>query len=506
MEQLEQQQDRMMRDLLSMVGLPETLGSGVRFSGPGDPLYDSPLYLAQGAAALHGAIGAAVCEIWRQRSGQSQTVDIDRLHAVQSLHRVTFLRQNGYPVEHTELFNATALSHRCVDGRFIEMSSSLHHLEQGVLQVLRCENTPAAVREACMGWTAAELEQALNRAGQCGTVHRSREEWRQHPQGIALGGIPAITIEKIGESDPVPFAEADRPLSGLRVLDHTHVLAGPMISSVLAEQGADVVRFNCNRLEEDITCHAIDTGFGKLAAWLDLARPDDLVRYVEMVKDGCDVVTEGYRPGSMDQRALGARRLAQIRPGLIYTSVSAYGHVGPWAMRKAFDNGAQASTGITFEHGSSDSPMYAPVQMLTDYGTGYLGALGTLAALIRRANEGGSYHVQVSLARTGMWFQDLGTVDRSHALDGQLMEELMATQKPTVVRDKVNESAILIETETPLGTLTHMAPVAQYSHTKSYWDRPVVPLGSSKLRWPERRPEGVAGGPRGVGNVIPLAP
>ena len=149
-----------------------------------------------------------------------------------------------------------------------------------------------------------------------------------------------------------------------------------MISSVLAEQGADVVRFNCNRLEEDITCHAIDTGFGKFAAWLDLDRPDDLVRYVEMVRTAA-TSSPGIPPRFDGQAGTrGARRLAQIRPGsstsVSATATSGHGRCAGIRQRSA------ASTSITFEHGSSGSPMYAPVQMLTDYGTGYLGALGTL--------------------------------------------------------------------------------------------------------------------------------
>jgi len=197
------------------------------------------------------------------------------------------------------------------------------------------------------------------------------------------------------------------------------------------------------------------------------------------------VVVEGYAPGSMEKRGISARSMARLRPGLIYLSESAYGHVGPWAMRKAWENIAQAVTGVTFDHGTEDSPMKAPVAYLTDYGTGYLGALG---ALIRRAKEGGSYHVHISLCQTAMHFQDLGEVamaDR-RAKMGRLQEGTLSSLHPAMGIDEINNSAVLIETETGLGTLTHMAPVLEFSKTKAYWERPVVFLGASKAEWPAR--------------------
>jgi crotonobetainyl-CoA:carnitine CoA-transferase CaiB-like acyl-CoA transferase len=209
----------------------------------------------------------------------------------------------------------------------------------------------------------------------------------------------------------------------------------------------------------------------------------------DLVKDGCDVVVEGYAPGHMDKRGFSARRLAQLRPGLIYMSVTGFGHVGPWALRKGWENIAQAVTGVMIDHGSEDSPLPAPVDYLTDYGTGLLGTLGVLAALIRRAKEGGSYHVRVSLSQTAMHFQDLGTVpmdERRQKLVGRLQSGIASSFRPTAAINEINNSAVLTDTETTLGTLTHMAPVLQFSKTKAYWERPVVYLGASKAEWPER--------------------
>jgi hypothetical protein len=481
---------RFYTDLMRTVGLdPKATGGKLQFTGPSDPIYDSSYYFAEGTSAILAAIGSAVAQIWRMRGGEEQDINVDRLHAVQALHRVGFLKQNGYPIILTAPFNPTGMTHRCRDGRFIETMTTLRHLELGMLELLDCANTFAASREAYMKWSAFELEDAVAAKNLCGTVHRTREEWRKHPQGMPLSQLPVVTIEKIADSAPEPFAPAARPLSGVRVLDHTHIIAGPMIGNALAEQGADVLEVSCHRLER-VTTNWMDTGFGKLNCYLDLDIPRDMARYNDLVRDGCDIVVEGYRPGAMEARGCSARRLAELRPGLVYMSESCYGHVGPWALRKGWENMAQACTGVGIDHGTEDWPFLAPPMFMNDYGTGYLGALGALAALIRRAEEGGSYHVRVSLCQTAMWFQDLGDVSmgerRSHSLVGRMQQGMASSGHPLAGFDDVNKSAVLLESESPLGIMTHMAPVIQYSKTKAYWERPLAYLGSSKAEWPAR--------------------
>jgi len=245
----------------------------------------------------------------------------------------------------------------------------------------------------------------------------------------------------------------------------------------------------CRLGDERIFPNWVDTGWGKLSCNLNLKTPKGIDRFNDLVMDGCDMVVEGYGPGHMDRLGLSARRLAQLRPGLIYVSETAYGHVGPSALRKGWENIVQAVTGVLIDHGTEDSPMLAPVELISDVPTGYLGALGALAALIRRAKEGGSYHVRVSLCQSVMHMQDLGTVamdERRKKLVGRLQEGIVSSLRPTAAINEINNSAVLIDTETSLGTITHMAPVIQFSKTKAYWERPVVSLGSNKAEWPER--------------------
>lgn len=354
-----------------------------------------------------------------------------------------------------------------------------------MLEPLNCINTKEAVDAAYLKWNAFELEEEINKHGLCGAVVSNRQEWRAHPQGKALLGLPLVTIEKIGESEPMPFATADRPLSGIRILDLAHLVAGPTMGNVLAEQGADVLHINPPNREQILT-NIMDTGWGKLSAYLDLNEPADAAKLKDLIRDGCDVFVQSYRPGALKDRGFSPEDVAKLRPGIIGVDVSAFGHVGPWAGRKGWENIARACTGLTVEHGSPDEPMFAP-GFLTDYSTGFAAALGVLAALIRRAREGGSYRVSVSLSRVCMWYQDLGIVptEERARFKRHLQEETGRCLNPKV-GDGFNDHVELLETDTPFGRLTHMAPLAKYSETPGRWERPTVPLGYHRVEWPAR--------------------
>lgn len=484
MESIDAHQRNIYRQLLKDVGLTEAPDSEVQFTGQADPMVDSPYYLAEGFAALAGAVGMANAVIWQMRGGRGQKITVDRQKSMYHLYRMQFLRQNGYRVLLSAPFKHTGMTHRCKDGRFIETTTTFRHLEDGMLELLNCINTKKAVNAAFMKWNSFELEEEINRRGLCGAVARTKEEWRKHPQGKALTSIPVITIEKISDSQPIPFKAADRPLRGIRILDLAHIVAGPTMGNVLTEQGADVLHINPPNHEQIIT-NIMDTGWGKLSAYLDLNDPADVTRLHNLIKDDCDVFVQSYRPNALNNRGFTPQKMAEMRPGIIRVDVSAYGHVGPWAHYKAWENIAQACTGITIDQGSIDAPSLAP-GFLTDYSTGYFAALGVLAALIRRAREGGSYHVQVSLARGCMWYQDLGYVaekDRQKFKES-LPEQIKRCLDPRV-GDGFNDRVELMETDTPWGRLTHMAPLTKYSETPGYWERPTVPLGYHRAEWPK---------------------
>ena len=281
---------------------------------------------------------------------------------------------------------------------------------------------------------------------------------------------------KIGDSPPEPLPDGERPLSGIRVLDLTRVLAGPTAARTLAEHGADVLKITARHLP-NIGYQEFDTGHGKLSAHLDLRRPAELETLRRLVRDA-DVFAQGYRPGTLDERGLSPEALTKLRPGLVYVSMCAFGHQGPWAARRGFDTVVQTVSGITTRQGelfpgSEPGPQFYPVSAI-DYLTGYLMAFGAMAALLRRAREGGSWLVRLSLAQVGRWLVELGEV----------APDLLAE-----VEDEFYPAEIArwsIETETPAGRLRHLGPAVQLSETPPFWVRPSVPLGYHEPAWPAR--------------------
>ena len=205
---------------------------------------------------------------------------------------------------------------------------------------------------------------------------------------------------KLGDTDPEPFASGNRPLSGVRALDLTHVIAGPLCGRTLAEHGARVMRLSAPHRYHNES-FVIDTGHGKLSTWLDLRDAPARQQLLTLTSDA-DVFIQGFRPDALAKFGLTPEELIAERPGLVYVTLSAFGHVGPWSKRRGFDSLLQSTSGIAHEGGDGSAPKHLPAQAL-DYVTGYLAAFGAMAALSRRAREGGSYLVRVSLAQTGRW-------------------------------------------------------------------------------------------------------
>ena len=342
------------------------------------------------------------------------------------------------------------------------------HLQQGVLDLLEVDSEdPApkeAVAKAIAGWDALALEDAVAARRLCGAMVRSSEEWAAHSQGRALAALSVVEVERVGDSPPEPFdADGERPLSGLRVLDLTRVLAGPTCARTLAAHGAEVLKINSPELPS-IPFFVMDTGHGKRSAFLNLCEPDAGDRLRALVAEA-DVFSQGYRAGAMERLGFDAEALHAMRPGLIHTSINCYGHEGPWRERAGWEQLAQTVTGIAAEHGGPDGPALLPAAA-TDYTTGYLAALGTMTALARRAVEGGSYRVRVSLSQTGSWLMGLGRCETAGA--GPTAEAL---------------GSQMTASDTPHGKLHHLGPVLEMSETCPRWQLPSVPLGTHRAAW-----------------------
>lgn len=453
--------------LLQQLGLdnPE-LGEAVEFRGP-TPTIQSPHKLASAAAAAIAAQAATVIELWRMRTGVQQSAKVDLRDSVNALRPGRYQKQNGYSLDPHNIVNEPVNGFfQCRDGKWIFFVGAYPHLRNGLLRVVDSANTKEAIARAVAKWDSGTLEETLSDEKLTAGVIRTPQEWRSHLHGSQMVGTPVVTIEKLGESMPEPLGQALRPLSGLRVLDLTHIIAGPVVARTLGEHGADVLHITVPELPDPLPM-IMDTGIGKRNAYLDLKRKEDVAR-METLCRGADVFVQSWRPGSVTRLGFGPDEVARLRPGIIYVSVSAFGD-GPWSDRAAFDQIAQCVSGIAHTEGAGGPPRLVPTYLLNDYLCGYLGAAGVNAALIRRAKEGGSFHVRISLAGTSMWVQNLGLLPANKDTQDA---HLSSTPAPRYERRT-----------TAFGDLHQLAPVAEFSQTVASWTLPPAPLGAHAAEW-----------------------
>ncbi|MGI9478549.1 MAG: CoA transferase [Hyphomicrobiaceae bacterium] len=382
------------------------------------PTLPSSYHVAAIATATVAAAGLAASELWRLRSGgEAQTVRVNSRHAETEFLSEHHLVINGDAEK--RLWGPIAGLYQCGDGRWVRIHANYPHHEAGVLDVLKCDCNREAVEKTLQNWTAQDFEDACGEKGLVVFMMRSAEEWANHGQAKALENLPLFDIERIGDAAPEPLpAGGGQPLSGINVLDLTRVIAGPVCGRTLAAHGADVLRVSAARLARDPLMLEIDGGRGKRSAFIDLKNPQGRADLEARVRDA-DVFVQGYRPGAMDANGFSPERLAELRPGIVSVSISAWGHEGPWSHRRGFDSLVQTASGIN--HGEAqvagfDGPKPLPCQAL-DFASGYLMALGAMAGLYKRATEGGSWRVRVALARTGRWLQSLGRIDNGFAVE-----------------------------------------------------------------------------------------
>lgn len=433
-----------------------------------DPVFSTRFKLGETSASVMAAIGVAINDLWELKTGRRQEVGINVQHAAAALRSYMYMEVDN-PEAHDawrRQRNRQGISrpHPTRDGRYFLPHVGLPHLADRVLGVLKCDFDPEAIANAILKWDALELEEAIAEVRGCGAMVRTAEEWAEHPQGRALQASPLIEIIKIGDSDPEPMPEGMRPLGGIRVLDLTRILAGPTCARTLAEHGADVLTVSAEHLPQS-QHFVMDTGHGKRTTFLDITKAEEHERLMELVRSA-DVFCQGYRTDALSNKGFSPEQLAEIRPGIIYTSMNGYGFDGPWNHRAGWEQLAQSVTGIAAEHGG-ERPELLPAAGC-DYTTGYLGAYGTLLALGLRAREGGSWHVRASLCRSGMFLHGQGRVD----YDDEAMD---------LPRKELNDISII--SDTPYGKMTHLGPVLRLSETPPRWDLPSSPLGTHEAVW-----------------------
>jgi hypothetical protein len=412
-----------------------------------------------GCAAI-AAAALAVAELIAARGGQNPAITVDRRLA--SFWLRSSIRPIGWTIP--SVWGVTAGDYATRDG-WIKLHTNQPHHRAAALNVLGAPEERDAVARAVAAWDKRELETAIVAAGGCAAELRAADEWDAHPQGQAVAAEPLVHL---AARDGAPLALADvasRPLQGLRVLDLTRVLAGPIATRFLAGYGADVLRIDPPTWDEPALVPEVV--LGKRCARLDLRADADRATF-EALLGQAHVFVNGYRSDALERLGYGPAERRRLAPGLIDVCLDAYGWTGPWAARRGFDSLVQMSSGIA-EAGmgwrNADKPVPLPVQAL-DEATGYLIAAAAIRGVTQRVTRGAALEARLSLARTARFLVDA----RGEPAVTPLAPETPADCAPAVE-------------ETSWGPAHRLAPPAAIAGAPMHWDRPAAALGSGLPRW-----------------------
>lgn len=435
------------------------------------------------ASAAIAAAHLAVGELLGQTLGTAPAITVDRRLA--SLWFATSLRPLGW--ELPAQWDAVAGDYRAADG-WIRLHTNAPHHRQAALAVLKTAPERDAVSQAVLRWQASQLERAVVDNQGCAAAMRSASAWRDHPQGRAVALEPLLhwldpgagpdsagkPSNRSSQEQTVWRGSRERPLQGVRVLDLTRILAGPVATRFLAGFGADVLRIDPHGWDEPGTVPEVV--LGKRCARLDLRDPADRA-VLERLLSEADVIIHGYRADALARLGLDANRRRQLNPSLIDISLNAYGWTGPWRARRGFDSLVQMSCGIAeagMRAAASDRPVPLPVQAL-DHATGYLMAAAAVRGLTQRLNTGRGVQVQASLARTALSLMSCPQADASsEAFSPRTADEFSRRHTADYATD--------IE-HTAWGPAHRLKPAGQIEGTPTRWDFPATALGSGDARW-----------------------
>ncbi len=435
----------------------------VEISGEGD--LPSVFAVSDLAAAAVASVGAAISELITARFGGAPRALVDRRLA--SLWFGWSLRPLDWTMPSP--WDPIAGDYATVDG-WIRLHTNAPHHRDAALAVLGVPANKDDVGRMVASWKAEALETAVIAQGGCAAEMRSLQAWREHPQGQHVASEPLVARRitedesKTGEAQSSWAPTAERPLRGLRVLDLTRVLAGPVATRFLAGFGADVLRIDSPTWDEPAVVP--DVTLGKRCARLDLRQPAGRARLSELLRRA-DVLVHGYRADALEALGLGADARRATRPGLIDVCLDAYGWTGPWRNRRGFDSLVQMSTGIAdagMRQLGKSRPTPLPVQAL-DHGAGYLMAAAVIRGVTEREAQRRGFEARVSLARTA-----------------ELLIRGPAGRVDTSLSAEERDWAPAIE-QSVFGSSQRLRPPVQVGETVMHWDRPAAALGSSPPEW-----------------------
>ncbi len=417
------------------------------------------------AASSIAAAGLAVSELVSARGGPMPSVAVDRrLASFWFNHSIRPLGWKMPPV-----WDDIAGDYRTADNSWIRIHTNRAHHRAAALAVLKVEPLREDVARAVATWNAADLEGAIVNANGAAACLRSRGEWAMHQQGIAVAAEPLVHWAAVGAAPPPPWElSRERPLAGIRILDLTRILAGPVATRFLAGYGAEVLRIDPPGWNEPAIVPEVT--LGKRCATLDLKTPTGHGALKDLMAEA-DVVVHGYRPGALTGLGFAETRRRALKPALIDACLDAYGWTGPWRTRRGYDSLVQMSSGIAAEgmraqaNPTSDAPVSLPFQAL-DHATGYLLAAAIVRALTARATGGDGATIRVSLARTA----------------SLLLQWRADENEPAFATETQDDIASAVENSS-WGPVRRLCPPLTLEGAAMRWDHPASALGMHDASW-----------------------
>jgi len=468
----------MLTEMLEGVGIDVSFNPSLQCNFVGDDCLPSCFQVTELASCSMLSAACALAEFCSSSgSPRVEQIFVDR--------RLSSLWFNSSLIaidwQQSGLWDSVAGDYACADGWIRLHTNAPHHRRAAMQAVLgdasaNSNDIKQLVSVAVLQRSKDELEQAVLNAGGCAASMRSLSDWQAHAQGMAVMQEPLVHWHDSARIDPVVHAApAHRPLAGIRVLDLTRVLAGPVSTRYLAAYGAQVLRID--PLDWDEPAVVPEVTLGKRCAHLDLKDKNDRERFLELI-ECADVLVHGYRPGALDKLGLSDGLLCQRNPALVNVSLCAYGWQGPWAMRRGFDSLVQMSCGLAhagMQHYGAEKPRPLPVQAL-DHATGYLMAAAALHALALRQKTGQVLKAKLSLARTAHTLQQKPQRNSDVKFAPQNESDLNPELEHTTwgVAQRVNFPLRL-----NLGTLNPDHP----KNITASWDRPASDLRTAHPKW-----------------------
>ena len=449
---------KMFGEIIAALDLPATAADRVRFEGSDRMPSCFPV-----SALAVASIGAACAAITELAAGGGEAADVAVDYRLAALWFGWSIRPEGW--EMPSPWDAIAGDYRAGDG-WIKLHTNAPHHRAAALLALGCAPFREAVAAEVADRDAEALEAAVVAAGGCAARLRTRAEWSTHPQGSAVANESivlwgdAVTGRRL-DWQPI----AGRPLAGIKVLDLTRVLAGPVATRFLAGYGAQVLRIDPPGWDEPGVIPEVT--LGKRCARLDLRVDADRDLFGSLLAEA-DILVHGYRADALDRLGLGGAARQRINPGLIDVALNAYGHGGPWHHRRGFDSLVQFSSGIAADGMAwrgADVPVSLPVQAL-DQATGYLIAAAAVRGLIARRTGQGSARARLSLARTAKLLSD----HKAHASD-----------EPVAPASGPDFSGVIEPTD--WGPAHRLRPPVAITGIPMWWEKPASKLGSAAAIW-----------------------